>query len=317
MIACGTWSTITRAIEFGYHNWNEHVLSCALRALHRVLGNNDGASGDMQDCVDCNAVAASNVISGIETKQVSRLIENIVETLVVHRRNENLQMLGIRGLHILSSVPHILTDVAQAGGGIGVEVVIRTMLDNLKNTNTEVGVCLQRLCCSALLHICRDTGASLLLVAIGCVSKLAKVLEKYPTDVAALVMNLLVEICRTLPKNKNNFPARLQMATQMPQVWKVLHDKHLADARPYALMCEIIHILAGGAKDICNEMLSNGAKGAVEGAKNMHATDHHVQEWADNCLSVLDPPAAASAPPPPPLTLPAPPVKQSACCDVQ
>jgi hypothetical protein len=265
------------------------------------------------------------VISGIETKQVSRLIEYIVETLVVHRRNENLQMLGIRGLHILSSVPQILTDVAQAGGGLGVEVIIRTMLDNLKNTNTDVGVCLQRLCCSALLHICRDTSASLLLVAIGCVSKLAKVLEKYPSDVATLVMNLLFEICRTLPKDKDNFPARLQMATQMCQVWKVLHDKHVADARPYALMCEIIYILAHEAKDICNKLLSNGAKGAVEGAKNMHATDHHVQEWADNCLRVLDPPVAAAPPPPclpppcppPPLTLPAPPVKQSACCEVQ
>jgi hypothetical protein len=310
VIACGTWSTITRVIEFGLHNWNERVLSCALRALHRVLGSNDGASGDMQDCVDCNAVAASNVISSVETEQVSRLIENIVETLVVHRRNENLQMLGIRCLHILSSVPQILTNVAQAGGGIGVEVIIRAMLDKLKNTNTDVGVCLQRLCCSALLHICRDTGASLLLVAIGCVSTLAQVLDKYPTDVAALVMRLLIEICRNLPKDNENFPAQLQMATQMRQVWKVLHDKHLADARPYALMCEIIYILADGANDICNKMLSNGAKGAVEGAKNMHATDHHVQEWADKCLRVLDPP------PPAPLTLPAP-MKQSACCEVQ
>ena len=319
VIACGTWSTITRVIEFGLHNWNEHVLSCALRALHRVLGSTDGASGDMQDCVDCDAVAASNVISAIETKQVSRLIENIVEALVVHRRNENLQMLGIRGLHILSSVPQILTDVAQAGGGIGVEVIIRTMLDNLKNANTDVGVCLQRLCCSALLQICRDTGASLLLVAIGCVSKLAKVFEKYPTEVAALVMNLLIEICRTLPKDKDNFPVRLQMATEMRQVWKVLHDKHLADARPYALMCEIIYILADGAKDICNKMVSNGAKDAVEGAKNMHATDRHVQEWAGHCLRVLDPPAAAPPRPcpPPPVTLLAPPVKQSACCEVQ
>ena len=145
-------------------------------------------------------------------------------------------------------------------------------------------------------------------------STLAKVLEKYPTDVAALVMRLLIEICRNLPKDR--LP-RLQMATHMRQVWKVLHDEHLADARPYAIMCEIIYILADGAKDICNDMLSNGARGAVQRAKKMHATDHHVQEWADNCLRVLDPPAAASAPPPPPLTLPAPPVKQSACCDVQ
>jgi hypothetical protein len=316
VIECGTWSVITRAIEFGLHNWNEHVLSCALRALHRLLGSTDGALGEMQDCVDCNAVAASNVMSGIETKQVSRLIEDIVEALVVHRRNENLQMLGIRCLHILSSVPQILTKVAHAGGGIGVEVIIRAMLDNLKNKNTDVGVCLQRVCCSALLHISRDTGANLLLVAIGCVSTLAKVLEKYPTDVAAIAMRLLIEICRNLPKDKDNFLPQLQMATQMRQVWKVLHDEHLADARPYAIMCEIIYILADGSKDICNDMLSNGARDAVQGAKKMHVTDHHVQEWADNCLRVLDPPASASAPPPP-LTLPAPPVKQSACCEVQ
>jgi hypothetical protein len=360
VIACGTWFTITRVITFGLHHWNEHVLSCALRALHRLLDSTDGASGDMQDFVECNTVAASNVISGIETEQVRRLIEDIVETLVVHRLNENLQMLGIRCLHILSSVPQILETVAKAGGGIGVEVIIRAMLDNLENINTDVGVCLQRLCCSALLHICRDTSANLLLVAIGCVSTLAKVIEKYPTDVAALVMRLLTEICRNLPK-EDNFPKRLEMATHMRQVCEILHDKKLADARPYALMCEIIYILADGSKDICHEMLSNGAKDAVEGAKNMHA-DHDVQEWADNCLrvlhldlagngieaagaespakglglaqhnlydnaiadagtvsfaGVLDPPAAASAPPPPPLTIPAPPVKQSACCEVQ
>ena len=49
VIPCGTWSTITRAIKFGLHHWKEHVLSCALRALHRVLDSTDGASDDMQD----------------------------------------------------------------------------------------------------------------------------------------------------------------------------------------------------------------------------------------------------------------------------
>ena len=116
------------------------MLSCALCALHRVLDSTDGASGDMQDCVDCDTVAASNVILGVETKQVSGLIEDIVETLVVHRSNENLQMLVIRCLHILSSVPQILENVAHAGGGIGVEVIIRAMCDNLENSNTDVGV---------------------------------------------------------------------------------------------------------------------------------------------------------------------------------
>ena len=37
--------------HYKYH-WKEHVLSCALCTLHRVLGSTDGASGDMQDCVD-------------------------------------------------------------------------------------------------------------------------------------------------------------------------------------------------------------------------------------------------------------------------
>ena len=187
--------------------------------------------------------------------QVSRLIEDIVETLVVYRLNENLEMLDIRCLHILSSVPQILENVTNAGGGIGVEVIIRDMLDNLENINTDVGVCLQRLCCSSLLHISRDTSANLLLVVIGCVSTLAKVLEKYPTDVAALVIRLLIEICRNLPKDKDNFPVRLQMDTQMRQVWKILHDKKLADARPYALMCEIINILTDGTSAVSPQSL--------------------------------------------------------------
>jgi len=102
---------ITKAIE--EHKWDEPVLLCAMRALNRFL-----------NMIADNGLGVAEANTHISADYPTRnfILEEVTELMLVHRKNIDLQLLGLKCLCVMAS-----ENTKEIAAGWGLEAIIRAL----------------------------------------------------------------------------------------------------------------------------------------------------------------------------------------------
>jgi hypothetical protein len=286
-------TALTAAME--EHKWDSRVQSCAMHTLSFLLGSSrvkevDWASDELESLA---------VPHNLENGQMRRIIQEVTEVLLVHRRDLALQRLGCRCLFYLTCIGDVRVEVIE---GWGVEALVRCM--QLPKIDTEDGS-LQTYCCLALRQLSHDAISCKRIVVVGGVNalvsalRLLSVLSDAPKEVM-LPLKALLALSQKLHSVEDESEAKMldeavPVAEAVPAVYDIVAERSCFEARHHAVLCQTIHALASGNCHARASMMKSGVREHLERSLQAYANDATVQRWASKCVSLLTPPKEGSA----------------------
>ena len=275
---------LTAAME--EHKWESHVQACAMQALVALLRNpvlpGTEAKADWNQKLD-GLVTPHN----LEPEQICRIIQEVTEVLMVHRRSLGLQLLGCRCLYYLSCIDGVRADVIK---GWGVEALVRCM--NSSKIGKDDATLIQNYCCSALHQLAHDANSCKRIVVVGGVTALVNALH---TVSSANEVTVPLEALLALSHDARGVEAKILAEAVVVDVYGIIHERSCFEAHHHAVICETIHALAGSNSHARNFMMASGVKDDVERSRTKYIQDAAVQNWALKCLMVLKPDPSGSA----------------------
>ena len=243
------------------HTWDEPVLLCALRTLNKHL--------NVLADEGFGAIAAEDTDCPVDYSSPEFIMDQITEVLILHRRNVELQTLGLKCLYSIASEHR-----KEIAAGWGLEAIIRALRDHCNPHSgtasslfpsqslplplpvslfalplTSFGLCLSRSdpClelhkegCALLQRLCYDGETCVRAVAVGGFPVILNSLETYPADLMTPMMKVLVQIVRHICKSSLAWLHSTSVVTNMRRVFSALNKNKVPDAEPYGLMCEMV-----------------------------------------------------------------------------